>query len=111
MEFYSARLLFVLFRDDSKPRKKNLYDESVVVFRARDFEDAFRRAIEIGKAWEQYESKPTGLKLVEVLTLDWVGRKVDGAEVASKLHYRVSATPISPDMKFYPEKSKPEGSF
>ena len=115
MNFYSARLLFICLVDDGKPKKKNMYDDSVVVFKARDFDDAFKRAVEIGKAREQEYLNADGQKvrwaLVEVLNLDWVGRKIDGAEVASKLHYRVSATPVGPKTKFHPEKSKPDGSF
>ncbi|MFL6334497.1 MAG: DUF4288 domain-containing protein [Pyrinomonadaceae bacterium] len=115
MDFYSARLLFICLVDDGKPKKKNLCDDSVVAFRARDFDDAFRRAVEIGKAREQEYLNGGGQKvrwaLVEVLNLDWVGRKIDGAEVASKLHYRVSAKPMRARAKFHPEKSKPDGSF
>ena len=111
MDFYSARLLFILLDNDGKPRKKNLYDDSVVVFRARDFEDALKRAIEIGNARVQHETSSPFHKFVEVMKLDWVGRKVDGQEVASKLHYRVSKIPISMETEFHPEKSEPEGSF
>jgi hypothetical protein len=108
MDFFSARLLFVWLNNDGKPRKKNLYDDSVVVFRAKDFDDALERAVKIGN--QRFEDNPFQ-KFVEVVTLDWVGKKVDGKEVASKLHYRVSKKPISPKTKFHPEKSVPEGSF
>jgi len=115
MDFYSARLLYICLVNDRKPKKKNLYDDSVVAFRARDFDDALRRAMEIGKAREQQYPNADGQTvrwaLVEVLNLDWIGRKIDGAEVASKLHYRVSAKPIRANAKFRPEKSKPDGSF
>jgi hypothetical protein len=105
MDFYSARLLFVWV--DRKPRKKNIYEESILVFRAKDFDDALNRAMAIGKE----RSKLPGTKFVEVETLDWVGKKVDGMEVASKLRYRISTKAISTKTRFYPEKSKPEGSF
>ena len=115
MDFYSARLLFICLVDDGKPKKNNMYDESVVAFRARDFKDAFNRAIKIGRAREQTylnaDSQKVRWAFVEILNLDWVGRKIDGAEVASKLHYRQSSKQILPKMKFHPEKSKPEGSF
>ena len=48
MEFFSARLLFVVLTDDRKSRKRNLYDESVVVFRAKNFDHALQRAKQIG---------------------------------------------------------------
>jgi hypothetical protein len=115
MDFFSARLLFICLVDDGKPKKKHLYDDSVVTFRARGFDDALRRAVEIGKAREHDYLNGDGQKvrwaLVEVLNLDWVGRKIDGAEVASKLHYRVSGEPIRPGARFHPEESKPDGSF
>ena len=115
MEFYSARLLFIILVGDGRAKKKNDYDESVIVFRARDFDHAFERALEIGKAQETtYKNgKEQNVRwaLVEITNLDHVGRKVDGAEVASKLHSRTSAKPISPKQRFHPEKSESNQSF
>ena len=115
MHFYSARLLFVILVDDGRSRKKNSYDESVIVFRARDYDHAFERALELGKEKEtKYKNDRNEMvrwAFSEVVNLDWVGRKVDGKEVASVLHYRVSKEPISPKKKFTPEKSKPKESF
>jgi hypothetical protein len=48
--------------------------------------------------------------LVAVETLDRVGRKVDGMEVSSKIHARVSKGPLSPRKRFQPEKSTPSNS-
>ena len=115
MEFYSARLLFIILVDDGRAKKKNDYDESVIVFRARDFANAFERALEIGKAQEKRYKNGQGQSvrwaLVEISNLDYVGRKIDGAEVASKLHSRISAKPISPKQRFHPQRSKPNQSF
>ena len=115
MEFYSARLLYIILVDDGRQRKRNDYDESVIVFRAKNFDHAFERALEIGKNKETEYRNDKGQEvrwaLVEILNLDWVGRKVDGQEVASKLHVRTSENTIPANMKFYPEKSKPDGSF
>jgi len=109
MDFYSARLLFVLVDRNGKARKKNIYEESVVVFRAKDLNDALDRAIAIGT--KKSKSLKPYTKFIEVETLDWVGKKVDGMEVASKLRYRIGTKPISTKTRFYPEMSKPEGSF
>jgi len=113
--FYSARLLFIILVDDGKPKKRNRYDETVVVFAARDFDHAFERALEIGHLKERSYVNVSGQNvrwaLVEILNLDLVGSKVDGMEVASKLHTRLSANTISARMLFHPERSKPGQSF
>src|ERR1044072_2369126 len=109
MSYYSARLLFIILVDDGRPKKKNDYDESVFVFRARDFDQAFERALEIGRAQEKSYRNGTGQNvrwaLVEISTLDYVGRKLDGVAVASRLHSRISSAPISYNRSFHPEKS------
>ncbi|HET7625526.1 MAG TPA: DUF4288 domain-containing protein [Verrucomicrobiae bacterium] len=114
MEFYSARLLFIILVDDGRPRKKNHFDESVVVFRAKDFTDAFKRALKLGKSHETDYRNDKGQRvrwaLVDILNLDWVG-KIDGKEVASKLHYRTQSKSITAQKKFHPQRSQPEGSL
>ena len=115
MSFYSARLLFVILVDDGRPRKKNHYDDRVVVFRARNFEHAFERAVEIGNengvAYKNSVGQRVRWAFVEVINLDLVGKSIDGKEVASKLHYRVSKKPIPFSRKFSPELSTLDGSF
>ena len=113
--FYGARLLLVILIDDGRPRQTHTWDEIIVTFRARDFAHAFTRALEIGRSHEtEYENsdhRRVGRALVEVLTLDCVGRRVDGAEVASRLFRRRSKTAIPFDMRFRPEDSTPSQSF
>jgi hypothetical protein len=115
MNFYSARLSLVILVDDGKPRKTNTWDEIVVTFRARDFDHAFARALEIGRSHEiEYRNvykQRVRWGLVEIETLDRVGRRLDGAEVASRLKPRRSKTPIPFSRKFRPEKSDPGQSF
>jgi len=115
MNFYSARLLFVVLVDDGPPRKKNMFDETIIVFRARDFADALNRAVKIGRSHETEYKNDKGHRvrwaLVEVINLDWVGRKADGQEVASHLHYRQSKRPVPFNKKFYPEASEPTDTF
>jgi hypothetical protein len=115
LEFYSARLLFAILVDDGRPRRKNHFDESVVVFRAKDSTDAFKRALKLGRSHETDYLSDKGQRvrwaLVDILNLDWVGRKIDGKEVASRLHYRIQSRPIPANKEFHPERSKPEGSF
>src|SRR5882724_10233387 len=106
MNYYSARLLFIILVDDGRPKRKNHYDESIVLFRAKDFDHAQERALEIGKTREEVykngKQQDVRWALIEIVNLDYIGRKLDGAEVASKLHYLVSKTPISPKKRFRP---------
>ena len=115
MEIYSARLLYVILVNDGRSRKRNDYDEVVIVFRARDCNSAFKRALKLGYAQEteyfNHRKQTVRWALVEILNLDRVGKKIDGREVASKLHCRTSKKPIAPTTRFHPEKSKPEESF
>ncbi|HVU26861.1 MAG TPA: DUF4288 domain-containing protein [Verrucomicrobiae bacterium] len=115
LEFYSARLLFIILVDDGKPKKKNHFDESIIVFRAKNFSDAFKRAIRLGKTQETNylndKKQRVRWTLVDILNLDCVGNKIDGKEVASRLHYRRQKKPIPTNKKFHPESSKPEQSF
>ncbi|WP_165247229.1 DUF4288 domain-containing protein [Paludisphaera soli] len=114
MNFYSARLLLVILIDD-RPRRTNTWDEIIVTFRARDFAHAFARALEVGRSHEtEYENlrrQRVRWALVEVLTLDFVGRRVDGAEVASRMFDRRSKEAIPFDTQFRPEESTPSQSF
>lgn len=113
--FYSARLLFIILVANGPGKKRNHHDESVVVFRAKSFDHAFKRALELGKNAEtEYRNDKGQLvrwALVRILNLDWIGAKVDGKEVASVLHDRTAKKIIRPSTKFHPEKSKPNESF
>lgn len=115
MHFYSARLLFIILVADGPGRKRNHYDDSVIVFRARDFGHAFKRALQLGRKHETDYKNDKGQRvrwaLVEILNLDCLGSTVDGKEVASSLHYRTGRERIPPSRIFHPERSKPEGSF
>jgi len=115
MDFYSARLLYIILVAEGPGRKRNNFDETVIVFKARNRVSAFARALEIARESETEYLNDKGNKvrwvLAEILNLDWIGRKIDGKEVASKLHSRMQKSPISPNKKFRPEKSQPSESF
>jgi len=114
MKFYSARLLYIILVD-GRARRRNDYDETVVLFRARDFAHAFARALELGRAAEtQYvnvHGQAVRWALVEVVTLDCVGPRVEGREVASRLHARTAPKPVPFKTRFRPERSRPSQSF
>ena len=115
MEFFSARLLYIILVNDGRSRKRNHYDEIVIVFRARDFDSAFKQALKLGRAKETSylndHKQTVRWALVKIINLDLVGKKIDGKEVASYLHYHTGKTSIAPTTRFHPEKSKPDGSF
>jgi hypothetical protein len=115
MKFYSARLLYIILVDDGRPRRRNDHDETVVLFRARDFDHAFERALELGRAGETRYLNVAGQSvhwaLVQVMTVDCVGARVEGREVASTLHTRVAPKPVKFGTRFRPEKSRPHQSF
>jgi len=115
MDFYSAKLLFIILVADGPGCKRNHYDESVIVFRARDFVHAFERALELGRkqetTYQNDKKQKVRWALVEILTLDLVGRQIDGKEVNSHLHYRTSKRRIPPAKRFNPQRSKPTETF
>ena len=115
MDFYSARLLFIILIAAGPGRRRNHYDDSVIVFRAKDYDHAFERALELGRKRESDYKNDDGQRvrwlLVKIWNLDRIGPKVDGKEVASYLHYHTSKKPIPPERIFHPEQSKPKGSF
>ena len=114
-DFYSARLLYIILVDTGVEKKRNYYDESVRVFRARNSEEAFSRALTLGQEAETDYLNDQGQRvrwaLVKILNIDWIGKIIDGKEVASCLHYRTTQKAISPKAKFRPEKSKPTESL
>src|SRR4051812_32108221 len=107
MDYYSSRLLYVILIDDGRPRRRNHYDESIILFRARDFQHALARALELGLAAEHHYKNRKGHSvrwaLVEVSTLDQIGRQLDGREVSSRLHDRISPAPIRFGSRFRPQ--------
>ena len=115
VNFYSARLLLVVLVDHGRASKTHTWDEIVVVFRARDFDHAFTRALETGTSYEtEYlncERQKVRWALGEIVTVDFVGKRVEGEEVASRLRRRRSKDVIPFNKKFHPEDSKPSQSF
>ncbi len=89
------------------------YVKSVFVFRARDWDEALVRAVELGRALEEDHPNADGervvWRLMDVETLDMLGEVItDGREVYSE---PVPAGPegkaLRVDTTFWPEKSKP----
>lgn len=65
------------------------YRDSIFLIRAADFDDAFRRALEVGRAEERTYVNANGVNLrralAEVISVDWLGEQLeDGKEVYSE---------------------------
>ena len=111
MDYYSARLVVIILVDDGNPKKQHNYDEAIIVFKARDREHAFERTLELGCEQEHIYQNDKGQDvrwaLVDEPQIRFIGPKIDGVEVISKLFTRTSKTPVSFDQQFEPEKRLP----
>jgi hypothetical protein len=109
-KYYSAKLLVVCLVDDGTPRQRNTCDCQHVVVRARDYEDAFARALAIGKREETRYKNAKGRwvrwALVEIQSLKCLGRSIDGQEVGSFLHERRFDRPVPFKRRFNPKRSR-----
>jgi hypothetical protein len=92
------------------------YMDSVFLFRATDFETAFRRALDIGRSQEQGYTNADGervvWKFVKVVSLDQLPKEdLDGAEVYSE-PVSLGAGEMMPfESHFEPEQSRPTQSI
>ena len=109
-EWYQARLRWAVMADEEGLRH---WEESVVLFRSADPQEAFQRALAIGHrragGWEE-EGRFVGLRLSEVVTLDRIGETIpDGWELISERH-PATARVMDGD-QFAPELRMPVASF
>lgn len=96
-----------------KSRGLQSYADSIYVFRSDDFNDAFRKALAIGKAQESsYLNSDEDLvqwKLKEVISLDAIPSSLldEWAEVYSEPVEPLPSEQFPFDYEFHPENSKP----
>ena len=111
MEYYSACLIFIILINNGKDKKKHGYDESIVVFKAKDYQHAFQRALELVQTQEitykNVDDQDVRWAFVEVSELKCIGKKIDGVEVSSVMFRRNARKSIPFDKKFRPEKKFP----
>jgi hypothetical protein len=109
--YFSATLLYRVIVDTPRPRRRHLCDETVIVFRARDYDAAFARALVLGRARETTYRNGDGQRvrwlLAEIRTLDQIGATLDGAQVLGGLRHEMADQPLGPRTRFRPEQSKP----
>jgi hypothetical protein len=85
--------------------------DSIYVFRGTDFDDAFRKAIDIGRSQEKnYLNDADEIvewRLKEIISLDLIRpQSLDGAEVYSE-PVEPAASDLPFDYAFHPEDSNP----
>jgi hypothetical protein len=106
--WYAARLRHVVLIEGEGASR---HVDSIRVFRSADFDTAFQRALDLGRAAEdEYmggEGKRVRRRFTEVLTLDGIDAEdLDGAAVYEETVTPASG-PIAFDTRFAPEQSKP----
>ena len=89
------------------------YRDSIYIFQSYDFEDAFKRALAIGKSQEtsylNADQQPVKWKLKEIISLDIVGSASleSGTEVYSEPVEPLPSDQFSFEHEFDPTTSKP----
>ncbi len=110
MEWFQARLRWAVMADGEGLRG---WQESTVLFRSRDEEEAFEQALRFGRRREggrEEDGRFVGLRMMEVVTLDRIGAVIpDELEVAGA---QIPATePLPDNYQFVPEQRRPVASF
>jgi Domain of unknown function (DUF4288) len=108
MQWFSTRIRLACIVEQKGLRR---FMDSIYVFRSIDFDDAFQRAIEIGRSQEKsYSNDADELvewRLKEIISLDLIRpQSVDGAEVYSE-PVEPAASDFLIDYAFHPEDSNP----
>jgi Domain of unknown function (DUF4288) len=109
LAWYSAKLRFVVMVEAIGG---DLMSEDVYLMRAKDFANAFERALSIGRAAEREYRNSSGQRvswqLKEILSLDVVSNQdLDGAEICAEGFHLDLAGRIPVGTTFKPEASKP----
>ena len=111
MEYYSARLLVICLVDDGNPINECTCDYPFIIFKAMNNDDAFKKALEIGKRQETTYKNTQGNNvrwvLAEVEQIWQLGSNIDGIEVGSIMDRWEPDSPIAYNHKFNPLKRKP----
>jgi hypothetical protein len=108
MKWFSSKVrLVVLLEKEGAWR----YADSVLVFRAADFGEAFQRALALGRELEEEylngEGEKVRWRLKEIVSLDVLDDDLDGAEVYSEPVALEPGEGYTFDVRFEPEKSQP----
>ena len=108
MQWFSTKIRLACIIE---PKGLRRFMDSIYVFRSTDFDDAFRKAINIGRSQEKsYLNDADELvewRLKEIISLDLIKpQSLDGAEVYSE-PVEPAASDSLIDNGFHPEDSNP----
>ena len=108
MQWFSTRIRLACI---VKPKGLQRFMDSIYVFRSTDFDNAFRKAIDIGRSQEKtYLNDAQELvewRLKEIISLDLIRTEsIDGAEVYSE-PVEPTASDLAFNNAFHPEDSNP----
>ena len=111
MPLYCARLFVVCLVDENKPRKRNTCDYPFVLLAAPDYEQAFQRALTLGKKQETRYKNEKGQTVrwafVRVEEIKELSADLDGQEVGSLLDVWETDEPIRFNKRFLPKRFRP----
>jgi len=108
MQWFSTRIRLACIIEQKGLQR---FMDSIYVFRSTDFDDAFRRAIDIGRSQEKSylndANEPVEWRLKEIISLDLIRpQSLDGAEVYSE-PVEPATSDLLIDNAFHPEDSNP----
>ena len=112
MSYFSVRLSIICIVNKSGiPEDGYTQDIQIHIVEAKDYEEAFKKALEIGKAQEQ-EYKNEALETVawkfkEIEHIRNLGNSVTGVEVSSRLEGYFPDKQLEIGVEFSPENSEP----
>lgn len=107
--WFSAKLRYAVLKE---PVGLQMYMDSICLFRATDYDQAFQRALDYGikdeKSYSNADTQRILWKLASIISLDRIGEDLqDGQEICSE-PIDVPADQILPfGHEFHPEASKP----
>ncbi len=108
MRWFSSKVRLVVLLETQGASR---YADSVFLFRAADFDEAFQRALALGRAQEEEytggEGERVRWRLKEILSLDVLDDELDGVEVYSEPVTLAPGEAYPFDATFEPEKSQP----
>ena len=113
LSWFSAKIRFVCLIDRTGT---DVYNDSVLLFRAEDWEDAFQRAIQLGREEEEEYFNDSGervrWRLKEVIFLNIILKdSLDGVEVHSEWVDVPKGEVLPFETVFHPEESDPQQTF
>ncbi len=112
MEYYSIRISILCLVDEIKiPKDGYTQDIQVHIIEANNYEEAFKKGIEIGKKEETDYSNEFGNKVKwvfkEIESITNLGSSVVGVEISSRMEGLYPDGVIKFETEFKPEKSEP----